>query len=185
MKLIDLKNSNSKMNIIDWKKFTNYFIVTIIIFFIYAVIVFSQKEKVLAFINYLFNSDYSIYSKAFAGFTFFPFLIIALMFFILLQHYFGKIRLYEFKGTKSKIKTTFLITIDISQIIKISVLEKDKNITEIKLTTHSNKYSVFHPVENFVNDIKNYLNLKDDFSIEYNQGSKTLKKTYILNKNTN
>lgn len=171
------------MNMIDRNRFAFFLLLVLSLFILYIGIIFTYKDQIIDLMRDLFGYRYNARSKAFAGFTIFPFIIIALAITSLWVYYQGKVLAFEFSPKQIRIQTSKLATIDKDQVEKIMIVEKDKNAIEMEIKTKKNSYSIYHFDDTFLSKIKAYFQLQKEDKYEANYKAKTEKKIFELTKN--
>ncbi|MFN0254151.1 hypothetical protein [Pedobacter ureilyticus] len=178
-----LENTNPKMNLIDRNRFALILLFILGIFIIYFALVITYQEQIIALMTDLFGYRYNVRSKAFAGFTIFPFILGASIIIALWTHYQGKISAFEFAPTQIKIQTKKLIIIEKLQVQKIIIVQKKQTAVEMEIKTKTSSYSIYHFDDTFLNMITAYFQLQKADKHEKNYKTKTEKKIFELNKN--
>lgn len=177
-----VKNVNPKMNVIDRNRLTLFLLLILGIFVIYMTLVIIYQDPIVNLMADLFNYRYNVRSKAFAGFTIFPFILCASIMITLWIHYQGKISAFEFVPTQIKIQAKKMIAIDKLQVQKITIVQKDQAAIEIEIKTSKNSYSIYHFDDTFLNMIKTYFQLEKEDKNEMNYNAKTQKRIFNIHR---
>lgn len=178
-----VRNVNPKMNMIDRNSFTFFLLSMLGLFITYMAFAVAYQDQIINLMDDLFGYRYNVRSKAFAGFTIFPFMISASIIIALWTRYQGKIVAFEFVPTHIKIQTKKMIAIDRLEVRKIIVVQKDRNTIEIEIKTKKNSYSIYHLDDTFLNMVLAYFQLQKENKNEKNWKTKTEKRIFEVNKN--
>ena len=171
------------MNMINRNRFAFLMLVVLSLFIMYIGFILTYKDQIIDLMTDLFGYRYNVRSKAFAGFTVFPFIITASITISLWVHYRGIVLAFEFSPTQIRIQTSKLATIDKVQVEKIIIVQKDQNAIEIEIKTKKNSYSFYHFDHTFLSTIRAYFQLQKEDKYETNYKTKTEKKIFELIKN--
>lgn len=174
------KNANPKMNLIDRNRFTQFLLFILGIFIIYVVLVITYQDHIINLMTDLFNYRYHVRSKAFAGFTIFPFILSASIIIALWTHHQGKILAFEFVPTQIKIQAKKLIAIDKLQVQKIIIMQQEQTAVAMEIKTDKNSYSIYHFDDTFLNMVKAYFQLEKEDKNEKNYKTKTEKRIFNI-----
>jgi len=169
------------MNMIDRNRFAFFLLWVIGIFIVYVVLVITYQDQIINIMTDLLGYRYNVRSKAFAGFTIFPFIIGAFTIVTLWTHYQGKVLAFDFSPTQMDIQTSKLASIDKIQVEKIIIVQKDRNAIELEIKTNKNSYSFYHFDDTFLSTIKTYFRLQKEHKHETNYKAKTEKLIFLIN----